>query len=73
MLSDYKIHNIRIATQWKLFYLLDHLNWKIKQVDTDTAKLIKTEIDIIKRILNLKPVTKKEYQKVMSSKYAPKN
>jgi len=64
--ETYTVYNIRVKTQNKLMWLLDYLKIKIQESGKRKSDMYIYEIDIIKRILNMQPVTKKEYQKVIT-------
>ena len=60
---DMKIRNIRQSTMWNLMWLSNYLHKKIPVVDDHIAAMYKEDISIIKRVLQMEPVTDKEYNR----------
>ena len=61
---DMKIRNIRQSTMWNLMWLSNYLHKKIPVVDNRIAAMYKEDIYIIKRVLQMEPVTDKEYNRI---------
>ena len=61
---DKKIRNIRQSTMWNLMWLSNYLHKKILVVDDRIAAMYKEDISIIKRVLQMEPVTDKEYLRI---------